>query len=121
MLLKPAPTKQFLDALEKIKSETVEIYRWAETHVVGDDIFPRYLPKELGDIFSKLSSRFDDLESQIKSLEGEETQLIYRILVKCQRAEKLSEEEFYLCRAIGDLKPKSQNESEYEAYLKGFA
>ena len=43
-----------------------------------------------------------------------------RILVKCQRHEKLSEEEYYLCRALGDLKPTHGNENEYEAYLRGF-
>jgi hypothetical protein len=33
---------------------------------------------------------------------------------------QLSEEEFYLCRAIGDLNPPSDTRTEYAAYLQTF-
>lgn len=120
MLLKRASKKEFLDALEKIKAGLGEIYRWADKHIVGDDIFPRDLPKELADIIAAASSSRDELDTETQSLDSEETQLMNRILVKGKRAEKLSEEEYYFCRAIGAIQPSSQNESEYEAYLKNF-
>jgi hypothetical protein len=118
MLIKPASTKQFLEELEKIKAAISDIYRWAETHVVADDVFPREFPRELNDFIHVAFSSCEALVSKIRTLDDEETRLLYDILVKCQRHEKLSEEEYYLCRAMGDLKPKCKNENEYEAYLR---
>jgi hypothetical protein len=114
MLIKPAPTQQLLDDLEKVKAAISDICRWAE-HVVAEDVFPREFPKELDDIIGAAFSSCQTLESGLRRLQEEEAQLLLRIIVKKQRHERLSEEEYYLLRAIGDAKP---DQSEYEAFLK---
>jgi hypothetical protein len=79
-MFKPAPTKQFLEELEKIK---------AGVGNVGDDIFPSRLPKELSDIIDAVVSSCERLESRIRTLDQQESRAMYHILVKRQRAEAL--------------------------------
>lgn len=117
MLLKPAPMEPALQQVRQLQEAIQMLGTWAIREIVGDDIYPGLLPLELDAILRDMSGLCDQLSRTLSQIREDDTRVIYEILRNQQSGTPLSEEQYYLCRALGALNLPDNSCAEYEAYL----
>lgn len=102
--------------LSEIGKVYERVYNWADDNVVAKDVYPRSFPEDLRSILHQSQQSYLHLEEALASFYEKKSDLHYDIVSKINDKLALSEDEYYLCRALNIL--RFSGKTEYETYLE---
>ena len=109
-----------LRSVTEIETNVRQLYVWALENVVGNDVFPRELPRELSQVMNQISEHCQKISARIMDENNLKSEVISEVIFADKRAgdtSAISEEYFYFSRSLGAFTPADGDCCEYSIHV----